>query len=355
MWLDQISGSSAHATFDGAGGGSGKLSSGWGSDHLGRLVPLRELSLHPASTILNYGQGLFEGIKAFRQKDGTIRIFRCDKNAKRFRDGASRLMIPPVPEPVFIEACEAVVAANAEFVPPHGAGALYLRPILFGSGKQLGVSPSPEFTFCIYCSPVGNYFKGGVGSILPIRLLAQKTYQRAANKGIGFVKAVGNYAPVFKCQDEVRKAGFNEALFLDSCEEHIEEAGASNFFVYSKSRNLLVTPELDGNILAGVTRASVIEIARDQGIKVEERKLKLKELCDFDEAFCCGTGASVTPVGSVEVEGGGEDSYVFGDEGKTAGDLTKKLYQILHDIQWGINDCGGKYKKWSRVVKPRSK
>jgi len=155
--------------------------------------------------MLNYGQGLFEGIKAFRRKNGDICIFRCDKNAKRFRNGASRLMIPPVPEPVFISACESIVATNAEFVPPYGAGALYLRPILFGSGAALGVSPSPKYTFCIYCSPVGNYFKGGVGSILPIRLLAQKTYQRAANKGVGFVKAAGNYAPVFKCQDSVRK------------------------------------------------------------------------------------------------------------------------------------------------------
>ena len=188
MWHDEILSNSAHATFDGSGGGTGSLSSGWSNDPLGRLVPLRELSLHPASTILNYGQGIFEGIKAFRRENGEICVFRCNKNAQRFRVGASRLMIPPVPEPVFIDAVEAVVAANAEFVPPFGAGALYLRPILFGSGKQLGVSPSPRSTFCIYCSPVGNYFKGGVGSILPIRLLAQNKYQRAANKGIGFVK-----------------------------------------------------------------------------------------------------------------------------------------------------------------------
>ena len=160
--------------------------------------------------------------------------------------------------------------------------------------------------------------------------------------------AVGNYAPVFKCQDEVRKAGFTEALFLDSSEEHIEEAGAANFFVYSKKDNKLVTPELDGNILAGVTRASVIEIAKNMGITVEERKLKLAELASFDEAFCCGTGASITPVGGVEVEKGGE-VYLFGDEGKAAGEKTKQLYKKLHDIQWGI-DKSQEYKGWTRVV-----
>lgn len=177
------------------------------------LVPLSSLQLHPTCTVLNYGQALFEGLKAFRRSDGTIALFRPAKNAQRMLDGASQLMLPPVGIPTFVAAADAVVRANAKFVPPVGKGALYLRPLLFGSGEGLGVKPSTESTFCIYCSPVGNYFKGGLNAI---SLQAVEGYSRAAPGGSGSIKAGGNYAPPFKVQKEVRSRGFDEALFLDA-------------------------------------------------------------------------------------------------------------------------------------------
>jgi branched-chain amino acid aminotransferase len=162
------------------------------------LVPLGPIQLHPASTILNYGQGLFEGMKAFRRPDGNIVLFRPDKNGQRMHDGAKRFCLPPVPVPVFVTAADAIVRGNARWVPPSGKGALYLRPLLFGSGDALGVAPSPEATFAIYCSPVGNYFAAtanGAANWKAIRLLAVRGYCRAAPGGSGGVKAAGNYAP----------------------------------------------------------------------------------------------------------------------------------------------------------------
>ena len=177
------------------------------------LVPLSPLSLAPTSTVLNYGQSLFEGLKAFRRADGSIALFRPEKNARRMMDGANRLMLPPVDEDTFVAAADAVVRSNARFVPPMGRGALYLRPLLFGSGEGLGVKPSTESTFCIYCSPVGNYFKGGLKAI---SLQAVEGYSRAAPGGSGGIKAGGNYAPPFQVQKEVRSRGYDEALFLDA-------------------------------------------------------------------------------------------------------------------------------------------
>ncbi|GMI21810.1 hypothetical protein TeGR_g11958, partial [Tetraparma gracilis] len=207
MYLDTIKGSLA--SFDGAGGGAGLLRSGWSATsnpppYRPLIVPHGPLPLLPSSTVLNYGQGLFEGLKAFRRADNTIVIFRPDKNAARCRKGCARLLMPPVPDATFVEAVSAVAAANARFVPPTGAGALYLRPLVFGSGGKLGVAASSEFTFVVWCSPVGNYFRtngtdaggggGMLGEVSPITLLASKKYVRAAQGSVGGVKAIGNYA-----------------------------------------------------------------------------------------------------------------------------------------------------------------
>ena len=171
------------------------------------------LTLHPSCTVLNYGQSLFEGMKAFRRIDGTIALFRPEKNAERMANGARRLLLPPVSPDTFVKAADRVVKKNARWVPPFGKGALYLRPLLFGSGEELGVKPSSEATFCIYCSPVGNYFKNGLQGI---SLQAVRGYARAAPGGSGSVKAGGNYAPSFLMQKEVRERGYDEALFLDA-------------------------------------------------------------------------------------------------------------------------------------------
>ncbi|GMH78075.1 hypothetical protein TrVE_jg10400 [Triparma verrucosa] len=380
MYLDQITGSSSHATFDGSGGGSGSLKSGWHNTKnppLARtlITPHKAIELEPSSTILNYGQGLFEGIKAFRRPNNEIVIFRPSKNAERCRRGCARILIPPIPDATFVEACSEVVRYNAEFVPPTGKGALYLRPIVFGSAPKLGVAPSDEYTFCVWCSPVGNYFKtesNATGTLLssvsPITLLVSRGYTRSCIGGVGGVKAVGNYAPVFKCQSETKEKGFNEALFVDAKEgQWIEEAGASNFFVYiphgDRPGGTLVTPPLNnGTILAGVTRDSILTLARAElpDITVEERPINLNELGKATEAFCCGTGASITPVGDIHVPSteteGEETIYNFWKGERRAGDVTEKLYKMLHDIMWGEDKkLEKKYADWILVVPPLPK
>jgi branched-chain amino acid aminotransferase len=177
------------------------------------LLPLGNLEMSPTATVLNYGQALFEGLKACRREDGSIAIFRPSKNAERMGSGAARFLMAPVPTDVFVSAVDSVVRANAQWVPPHGKGALYLRPLLIGSGEGLGVKPSTETTFCIFASPVGNYFKGGLKAI---RLQAVKGFSRAASGGSGSIKASGNYAPAFLVQRQVRERGFDEVLCLDA-------------------------------------------------------------------------------------------------------------------------------------------
>ena len=211
MWINRID-VPPHNTND----NSTSSSSLYSTDSSICLVPGHTtISLHPAATILNYGQGIFEGLKAFRRADGTVALFRPDANAQRFSEGAKRLLMPPIPTSTFVTACDEVVRANARWIPPHSQGALYLRPLLFGSGPDLGVKASQEYTFCIFCSPVGDYFKKHGGG-KPIRLQATTKYSRAAPRGAGAVKAGGNYAPCFLAQKEVRSRGYAEALFLDA-------------------------------------------------------------------------------------------------------------------------------------------
>jgi branched-chain amino acid aminotransferase len=327
------------------------------------------IHLSPAATVLNYGQALFEGLKAFRRDDGTIVVFRPDRNARRMQDGARRFLLPPVPTDVFVGAVDAVVRENARWVPPAGKGALYLRPILVGSGADLGVKPSWEATFCVYCSPVGNYFKGGLKAI---RLLAVRGFARAVRGGAGHVKASGNYAPAFMVQRQVKKRGYDEVLCLDAERgQAVEEAGASNFFAVYPN-NTIVTPSLESaTILPGVTRASIIELAENEcGCTVVEGRIGLTDLEGASEAFCCGTGASVTPVGSVSLlchptngeeaaaAACGEDGHreeivaLFGD-GTTPGPITQRLYETLLKIQTGSDPAlNERYRHWIHVVEP---
>ncbi|GKY99419.1 hypothetical protein MPSEU_000896600 [Mayamaea pseudoterrestris] len=321
------------------------------------LVPMGKLQLSPAATVLNYGQGLFEGLKAVRRKDGSISIFRPELNADRMSSGAERFFLPVVPPNVFLTAVDAVVRANAKWVPPFSCGALYLRPLLMGTGAALGVKPSMEATFCIYASPVGNYFKGDLKAI---QLQAVKGYSRAAPGGSGAVKAIGNYASAFRAQYTVKQNGFDEVLCLDALTgEAIEEAGASNFFAVFSNKTI-VTPGLETEtILPGVTRRSIMDIAKNEcGFEIVEGRLTLSDLANASEAFCCGTGACITPVGYVSIldrqaDGTDKESsvIVFGDGG--TGKITRQLYKLLTEIQNGNDDrLSEKYKEWLHIVKP---
>lgn len=299
----------------------------------GKILPYGPIPMDPASSIFSYGQSLFEGLKAFRTHTGRAVVFRPWENCKRMNDGAKRMLMSTIPEEVFLDAVKKTVINNGAWIPPTGKGALYLRPVLMGNGASLGVAPSPSYTLLVYASPVGNYFKGEVKAI---SLLVATQHHRSAPKGTGHVKASGNYAPVFEAQKRAKDNGFSEALFLDAKEDkYVEEAGASNFFIITKD-NKLITPNL-GNILPGVTRETVMILAKELGYQVSEEKLDIDRALEASEAFCTGTGASITPVGSISYNG---KKVVFGDG--QPGKVTMQLYNTLRDIQFEkTNDIRG--------------
>ena len=287
----------------------------------GSLRPYGPISMSPAAGVINYGQGLFEGMKAFRTSSGRVVFFRPEENARRMQRGADRLKMPPVPESIFIDAVE---QANIQWLPPTGKGAMYVRPLLMGSGPILGVAPAPSYTFLVYVTPVGPYFKGGVSAI---DLLISEEYHRAAPGGSGGVKAIGNYAPGMMPSKKAKAAGYAEVIYLDA-ETHsfIEEVGAANFFCVKE--NILYTPELTGTILPGITRQSIIQLARHNGFEVIETKVSAEFAMDADEAFCCGTAAVISPIGSITK---GDQKATYGDG--TPGPVTETLYNHLVGIQ----------------------
>lgn len=288
------------------------------------LVPYAEFGIMPSAGVLNYGQGIFEGMKAYHSDAGQIVLFRPEDNARRAYEGAKRLGLTPVPVDYFIDAVKQVVLANERLVPPTGKGSLYIRPLLIGSGPILGVAPAPENTFTIYVSPVGPYFKGGQSAI---KLQASKTYHRAAPGGTGNVKAIGNYAPGMVPAKIAKDAKFNEVLYLDAKENrYIEEVGAANFFCIKNG--VLYTPSLRGTILPGITRNSVIQIAHLLGYRVVEKKVSAKEALGMDEAFCTGTAAVISPIGSITVE---DRTRVFNNG--DVGPISRQLYETLVGIQ----------------------
>ena len=289
----------------------------------GKIMPYGPFEIYPAAGVLNYGQGIFEGMKAHKTTKDRVVIFRAEQNARRFQSGADRLGMPPVPESIFLDAVEQVVAANKKWVPPSGKGALYVRPLLIGTGPIMGVAPAPEYTFLVYVTPVGPYFKGGLSCI---DLIITDEYHRAAPGGSGGVKAIGNYAPGMMPSKNAKKNGFAEVIYLDA-EDHkyIEEVGAANFFCAKD--NIIYTPELTGTILPGITRDSVIQLARNQGYEVIEEKVSAEFAMDADEAFCCGTAAVISPIGSI-THGDKKKTYSNGD----IGPITQQLYNLLSGI-----------------------
>ncbi|MDI6731669.1 MAG: branched-chain amino acid aminotransferase [Candidatus Margulisbacteria bacterium] len=304
----------------------------WGAQTIENgLFPFQDFALSPAANILHYGQGGFEGMKAFRQANGDIVIFRPYENAQRMQRGAKRLVMPPIPEDRFMEAIKAAVLAQPELIPPAGSGAaLYIRPFLFGSGPVLGVKPASEYTFAVFVSPVGPYFKAG---FQPTSLRVETKYHRSGPGLTGDIKADGNYVVGLMAAKEAKAAGFGEILWLDAACENVEEAGAANFFCVVD--NEIYTSMLTGTILPGITRDSIIQLAREFGYTVhDDAKLPLARVLQAQEAFCTGTAAVISPIGSIEHDGT-KTAFFGGSEDVPENSVTSRLYKALLAIQEG--------------------
>ena len=301
-----------------------------GEWNMGDLIPYGDIKLSPAAGVLNYGQGVFEGVKAFRSSKDRIVFFRLEKNAERFYTSCERVCIPPVSVDLFMEAVEKVVKDNADYVPPMGKGSLYIRPVAWGTGPVLGVKPAPSYTFLVYVSPVGPYFKNGVK---PLNLKVTNRYHRAAPKGIGNAKVIGNYSASLYPRKLAINDGFDEVIYLNAADENIvEEVGSANLFALKE--NVLKTPRLAGSILPGVTRNSAIYLAREVlGLDVQETDLTLDELLHADVAFCTGTAVVVTPIGKISTD---DAPFVIGN-GET-GKVTSQLREMILGIQSETKD-----------------
>ncbi|MGH8441056.1 MAG: branched-chain amino acid aminotransferase [Pseudomonas sp.] len=293
----------------------------------GTLTEDNVLHISEGSTALHYGQQCFEGMKAYRCKDGSINLFRPDQNALRMQRSCDRLLMPQVPTEQFIDACKQVVKANERFIPPYGKGALYLRPFVIGVGDNIGVRTAPEFIFSIFAIPVGSYFKGGM---TPHKFLISD-YDRAAPQGTGAAKVGGNYAASLQPGYKAKQAGFADCIYLDPLTHtKIEEVGSANFFGIT-ANNEFVTPK-SASVLPGITRLSLMALAESRlGLKVIEGDVLINDLQRFKEAGACGTAAVITPIGGIQYDG---ELHVFYSETEV-GPVTRKLYDELTGIQSG--------------------
>ncbi|MFD8077239.1 branched-chain amino acid aminotransferase [Streptomyces sp. NBC_00510] len=302
---------------------------GW---HDAELVPYAPLSIDPANMTLHYAQTIFEGLKAYRQPDGSVATFRPEANAERFQASARRLAMPELPVETFLAAVDALVTQDEAWVPSQGEQSLYLRPFMFATEVGLGVKPANEYLFMVIASPAGAYFPGGVK---PVSVWLSEEYVRAAPGGTGAAKAGGNYAASLVAQAQAIEHGCDQVVWLDAIERRwIEEMGGMNlYFVYG---NTIVTPELTGSLLPGITRASLLRIAADLGYEVREGRICVDDWKNgnadgsLTEVFACGTAAVITPVGSVKST---RADWTVGD-GKP-GEVTMKLRKALLDIQTG--------------------
>ena len=287
------------------------------------------IEIHMAAACLHYGQEAFEGMKAFRGKDGKIRIFRMDENAARLQSSCRGIMMPELPTEKFNEAILTVVKKNERFVPPYESGAsLYIRPLLIGTSAQVGVKPAKEYLFIVFVSPVGPYFKEGFKPT-PMAILRQ--YDRAAPLGTGRYKVGGNYAASLVAGEKAHELGYSAVLYLDAKEKkYIDECGPANFF--GIRGNSYITPK-STSILPSITNKSLMQLAEDMGMTVEVRQIPEDEIGTFDEAGACGTAAVISPIARID-DLDENKSYIFSKDGKP-GPICEKLYNKLRAIQYG--------------------
>ena len=287
------------------------------------------INLHMAATALHYGQEAFEGLKAYRGKDDKIRLFRVEENAKRMASTAAYISMAQPPVDLFTKAVKTVVSLNKEFVPPYESGAtLYVRPLLIGSGPQVGVKAANEFLFLVFVTPVGPYYKKGIA---PIDAVIERLSDRAAPLGTGHIKVGGNYAASLPAQDRAHKLGYAISIYLDAREKkYIDEAGTSNFF--GIKNNTYITPE-SHSILPSITNMSLMQLAEHLGMKVERRQIAVDELHTFEEAGACGTAAVISPINKIDdIENNKTYSYCTDCK---PGPVCVKLFENLTGIQYG--------------------
>ena len=287
------------------------------------------INIHMAATALHYGQEAFEGLKARRCKDGKIRIFRMEANAERLQSTCRGILMPELPTEKFCEMVKKVVKLNEKFIPPYESGAsLYIRPLLIGTGAQVGVRPADEYLFVIFVTPVGPYFKGGFAATPYVVI---REYDRSAPLGTGIYKVGGNYAASLLANKKAHDLGYSCEFYLDAKEKkYLDEAGAANFFGIKD--NTYITPK-STSILPSITNDSLMTLAKDLGLNVERRPIAIEELEGFEEAGACGTAAVISPIERID-DLGMKKSYVFTKDGKP-GPVSTKLYERLLAIQYG--------------------
>lgn len=299
------------------------------------------INIHMAATALHYGQEIFEGLKAFRGKDGKVRIFRLEENAKRIITSAEGIMMQPVPVELFKKMAIEAVRLNARFIPPYGSGAsLYIRPIELGMSPQIGVHPASEYLFMIMVTPVGPYFKEG---FKPTNICIMRQFDRVAPKGTGRWKVGGNYAASLDAGEQAHKLGYSAVLYLDPKEKkYVDECGPANFFAVKDGK--YITPASE-SILPSVTNKSLMQLAKDLGLQVEQRHIPVEELATMDEAGACGTAAVASPVAQIhDIDTGVK--YIISKNGEP-GPVTTALYNKLRAVQLGEEpDVHG----WNTIV-----
>ena len=302
---------------------------GW---HDARIVPFGKFAIHPASTVLHYGSEIFEGLKAYRKKDGSVQLFRPLENIRRMNRSAERMCLPQIPEDVALEILTKFIDLEKDWVPSAPGTSLYIRPFMFGNDETLGVHAVKNATYMIITSPVGSYYKEGIN---PVKIMIESDDVRAVRGGTGEAKCGGNYAASNRAGERAEKLGYSQVLWLDGVErKYIEEVGAMN--VMFKIDGEIVTPKLAGSILPGITRKSIIELLTKEGYKVSERLISVDELEEalnngkLEEAWGCGTAAVVSPIGELFYKG---KKHII-NEGKI-GKVTQHLYDTLTGIQWG--------------------
>lgn len=312
--------------------------------HDARVVPYGPLEFDPASMVLHYAQETFEGMKAYRTKDGKVQLFRPEMNAKRFANSNKRLSMPTLPVDMFVDAVKTIVKYSEDWIPTGEGESLYIRPFMFATEAAIGVHAASHYKFMIICSPVGAYYAEGVN---PVKIYVEDEYVRATKGGTGFTKCGGNYAGSLAAQVKAEELGYSQVLWLDGVHrKYVEEVGSMN--VMFEIDNKIVTAPCEGTVLPGVTRDSILHILKDWGYEIEERHLSVDELMEaghngkLQEAWGTGTAAVISPIGELYYKG---DKVTVSDF-KT-GELTQKLYDTLTGIQWGtIEDPYG----WTVVV-----